>query len=525
MSLSGSNNEQKIWNYLYEKLKNAYGVAGIMGNMMAESGLRPNNLQNSYEKTLGYTDDSYTAAVDNGSYTNFVYDKAGYGLVQWTYWSLKKGLYDYVKASGKSIGDLEIQLEFLCKQLSESYSAVWNACKTAKSVLEASNAMLLKFERPADQSSAVQAKRASYGQAFYDKYAAKSQATNTNTTTSSTEAQLRSKVANWLKQYVGIKEGSAEHKAILAVYNNSKLCPRYTMTVNDAWCATAVSAAFIACGLAGASGSGKLFQCVECSCQNMISKAMTQGIWVENDAYVPKVGDVIMYDWQDSGVGDNTGVADHVGIVFAVSGSTLKIIEGNKSDTVSYRNLSVNGRYIRGYITPNYAKATGSSSSSTPSNNTTPVVKPTNKTFPATPFTVKVIISDLNYRSSGSMSGKVLGQTGKGSFTITEVNSDGWGKLKSGAGWIYLGNSEYCTIGSTVKSNATQDIFKAYKVKVTADVLNIRKGAGVGYAKTGQIKDKGIYTIVAESSGSGATKWGKLKSGAGWISLDYCKKV
>lgn len=123
------------------------------------------------------------------------------------------------------------------------------------------------------------------------------------------------------------------------------------------------------------------------------------------------------------------------------------------------------------------------------------------------------------------MSGKVLGQTGKGSFTITEVNSDGWGKLKSGAGWIYLGNSEYCTIGSTVKSNATQDIFKAYKVKVTADVLNIRKGAGVGYAKTGQIKDKGIYTIVAESSGSGATKWGKLKSGAGWISLDYCKKV
>ena len=78
----------------------------------------------------------------------------------------------YVQAKGTSIGDLETQLEFLCKQLSESYaSTVWNVCKTATSVIQASNAMLLKFERPADQSLAVQTKRASYGQTYYDKYA------------------------------------------------------------------------------------------------------------------------------------------------------------------------------------------------------------------------------------------------------------------------------------------------------------------------------------------------------------------
>ena len=143
-----------------------------MGNMYAESGLRPNNLQNSYEKKLGYTDSSYTSAVDKKVYTNFVYDKAGYGLVQWTYWSLKRDLLAYVQAKGTSIGDLETQLEFLCKQLSESYaSTVWNVCKTATSVIQASNAMLLKFERPADQSLAVQTKRASYGQTYYDKYA------------------------------------------------------------------------------------------------------------------------------------------------------------------------------------------------------------------------------------------------------------------------------------------------------------------------------------------------------------------
>ena len=109
MALTGNTNEEKIWNYLYAKLGNAYGVAGIMGNMYAESGLRPNNLQNSYEKKLGYTDSSYTSAVDKKVYTNFVYDKAGYGLVQWTYWSLKRDLLAYVQAKEVSIGDLETQ--------------------------------------------------------------------------------------------------------------------------------------------------------------------------------------------------------------------------------------------------------------------------------------------------------------------------------------------------------------------------------------------------------------------------------
>lgn len=102
MSLVGTTNEEKIWNYLYQKLGNAYGVAGVMGNMYAESALNPKNLQNTYETKLGYTDDSYTAAVDNGTYTNFVKDSAGYGLVQWTYWSLKQDLLNYVKSKNVS---------------------------------------------------------------------------------------------------------------------------------------------------------------------------------------------------------------------------------------------------------------------------------------------------------------------------------------------------------------------------------------------------------------------------------------
>lgn len=117
MALKGNTVEEQIWNFLKGKGLNNYGIAGLMGNLYAESGLKATNLQNSYEKKLGMTDDSYTTSVDNGDYTNFVCDSAGYGLAQWTYWSRKQNLLDFVRSKGKSIGDLETQLEFLWKEL------------------------------------------------------------------------------------------------------------------------------------------------------------------------------------------------------------------------------------------------------------------------------------------------------------------------------------------------------------------------------------------------------------------------
>ena len=145
----------------------------------------------------------------------------------------------------------------------------------------------------------------------------------------------------------------------------------------------------------------------------------------------------------------------------------------------------------------------------------------TTNNFPAVPFTVNVKIDDLNYRSQPSMEGAVKGQTGKGEFTIAEVNN-GWGKLKSGVGWIWLGNPQYCTINDTVKESTP--VFSPYKVRVSIKDLNIRKGPGTNYASNG-FCPVGVYTIIEESDGAGATKWGKLKSGAGWISLDYAKRV
>ncbi len=171
MSLTGKNNAEKIWNFLTAAGLNVFGAAGLMGNLFAESGLRPDNLQNSYERKLGMTDDGYTKSVDDGSYANFVNDKAGYGLAQWTYRSRKQGLLEFARSKKKSIGDLETQLQFLYKELSESYKPVLNVLKSATSVRAASNAVLLNFERPEDQSASVQAKRAGYGQGYFEKYA------------------------------------------------------------------------------------------------------------------------------------------------------------------------------------------------------------------------------------------------------------------------------------------------------------------------------------------------------------------
>ncbi len=165
-------NEQRIWNFLLNKIGNAFGVAGLMGNLKAESSLRPNNLQNTYEKKLGMTDAEYTEAVDNGSYTNFVKDSAGYGLAQWTYWTRKQKLLAFAKAKGASIGDLDMQMEFLWEELG-SYKAVKSALIGAKSIREASDIVLTKYEKPANQSETVKMKRAKYGQQYYDQFAGK----------------------------------------------------------------------------------------------------------------------------------------------------------------------------------------------------------------------------------------------------------------------------------------------------------------------------------------------------------------
>lgn len=160
-----------IWDFLKEKGLSDCAVAGIMGNIYAESGLKATNLQNSFEKSLKMTDAEYTAAVDSGEYDNFVRDGAGYGYFQWTWWSRKDRLLAFARETGRSIGDPAMQLDFFWNELQSDYPGAVNALKIASSVLEASNVILFQYERPADQGEAVQQKRAAYGEGYFKKYA------------------------------------------------------------------------------------------------------------------------------------------------------------------------------------------------------------------------------------------------------------------------------------------------------------------------------------------------------------------
>lgn len=165
-----------------------------------------------------------------------------------------------------------------------------------------------------------------------------------------TENELRNLLVNTAKTYINVNMGTAKHTEIVNLYNAIKPLPvGYKLKTSDNWCAGFVSAMAAKCGLLGVIPA-------ECSCPRQIEAWKKKGCWVENDAYTPKHGDIIYYDWQDNGAGDNTGVADHVGIITAVSNGNITVIEGNTGSPshVGYRTIKVNGKFIRGYGVPNY---------------------------------------------------------------------------------------------------------------------------------------------------------------------------
>ena len=162
-----------------------------------------------------------------------------------------------------------------------------------------------------------------------------------------TEQDLRQRCADIISAWLGATRGSATHLEILRIYNtHTPLARGYKVQVGDAYCATTASACYIEAGIADYTGT-------ECGCDKFIEIARKKGIWQENDAYVPGIGDACLYDWDDSGSGDNRGSADHIGIVVRSGGGTFDVVEGNGSGgRVVKRTMTVNGRYIRGFICP-----------------------------------------------------------------------------------------------------------------------------------------------------------------------------
>ena len=444
MPLIGKTTEEKIWNYLKAQGLNDFGAAGLMGNLQAESGLRTNNLQNSFENApaktggVGYTDASYTAAADKGTYASFAGDRAGYGLAQWTYPTRKQALLNFVKTMGRSISDLEAQLGFLVTELAGSFPRVLAALKSAASVQEASDCVLLGFERPADQSQGVKDKRTAMGQAFYNKFA-KGSADTMGFTNSSL----------------------ATVKMISPNKNSPRNKPIDIITIH----------CFV--GQVTAKRGCEVFQPAskKASCNYVIGLDAGIGLCVEEKDR----------SWcTSSAANDNRAVtievASDTAHPYAVTAKAYAALLDLVTD-ICRRNGKRKLLWLGD-------KA---------------------KTLAYKPAADEMLLTVHRWYAAKACPGEYL-------FSRQGAIAEEVTKRLGGAAAVIPDPPHTATT------------FEPYRVRVTATNLNIRKSHTTDSASAGYIKP-GVYTIVEEADGKGATRWGKLKSGAGWISLDYAKKV
>lgn len=440
--------EKTIWEYLKAQGLTDAGAAGLMGNLYAESGLRPNNLQNSYEGKLGMADAEYTEMVDRGTYANFGNDRAGYGLAQWTYPSRKAALLAYAKAAGKSIGDLEMQLGFLMQELSTGYKTVLNVLRTTVSVREASDIVLLQFERPADQSEARRKQRAEYGQKYFDKYAKKGGGvmgfTNSSLATvrmiSPNRTPNRNHAIDTITIHCFVGQVTAKRGCEVFQPSSRKASCNYVVGYDGSiglcveekdrsWCSGGTDKKGNPIRVNGISGSSNDYQAVT--------------IEVASDTKHP-------YTITDKAM---AALIELCTDICRRNGIKQLLWKGDKTlvGRVAQQNLTVHRWFA-------------------------------NKACPG----------DYIYERLGDIAAKVNAKLGV-SFAPT--------------------------------TPAIPESKVPYKVRITATDLRIRKGPGTNTAIVQKAIAPGVHTIVSEATGEGATKWGKLKSGVGWVSLDYCKKL
>ena len=440
--------EKTIWEYLKAQGLTDAGTAGLMGNLYAESGLRPNNLQNSYEGKLGMADAEYTEMVDRGTYANFGNDRAGYGLAQWTYPSRKAALLAYAKAAGKSIGDPEMQLGFLMQELSTGYKTVLNVLRTTVSVREASDIVLLQFERPADQSEARRKQRAEYGQKYFDKYAKKGGGvmgfTNSSLATvrmiSPNRTPNRNHAIDTITIHCFVGQVTAKRGCEVFQPSSRKASCNYVVGYDGSiglcveekdrsWCSGGTDKKGNPIRVNGISGSSNDYQAVT--------------IEVASDATHP-------YAITEKAM---AALIELCADICRRNGIKQLLWEGDKTlvGKVARQNLTVHRWFA-------------------------------NKACPG----------DYIYERLGDIAAKVNAKLG---------------------------------VSSTPTAPAVPDSKVPYKVRITATDLRIRQNPSTDAAIVQKAIKPGVYTIVSEATGKGATLWGKLKSGAGWVSLDYCKKL
>lgn len=166
-------------------------------------------------------------------------------------------------------------------------------------------------------------------------------------------AEERARLCQAARSHLGTREGDGDYLAMVERYNAIRPLPRgYRLRPGDPWCAAFVSALGAECGL-------EEVLLPECSCEAMIRLYRQAGRWEERDDFLPSPGDLVFYDWQDDGLGDCAGAADHVGLVLSVRDGRMEVAEGNLSHAVGLRSIGLNARFLRGFARPDYGGEPG----------------------------------------------------------------------------------------------------------------------------------------------------------------------
>lgn len=464
--LKGDTIEEKVWNYLLFNINNEFGVAGLMGNLYAESGLKSTNLQNSFEKKLNMSDEAYTIEVDTGLYDNFINDKAGYGIAQWTYNTRKQALLEYAMKQGVSIGNLQMQLDFLIKELQSNFKQVWNGLIFATSVKEASNLVLTKFEKPSDQSTVVKNKRAEYSQNFYNNFKNAKSITTTQ--------------KNFQTYPITITQNNG-------ITNTTYKYQRPIEYIVIHYTAGTTSQSGSAINLANAARNNNISTSAE--------------FYVDDTTIVQYISEIEnRYSWSVGGNKYTTMSTSLGGKFYGKCTNTNSInieICNEKINKKSYKNTDTDWYFTDAAV---------------------------NNAIGLTRYLMDKYNIDIEHVI---MHHQVTGKCCPYPWTYNETALKGWrdflSKVENAKPKVTV--TTKVSVNSKNSNNAeikneTYNAAAAFLITINCAALNVRKGPDISYSIVSVIKDKNKYTIVEEKNG-----WGKLKSGLGWINLKYTKKI
>ena len=547
-----------IWDFLKKEGFSDFGVAGLMGNLDAESALRPNNLQDTYSRSLGLSDAEYTTKVDNGTYTNFVRDSAGYGLAQWTYWSRKENLLNYAKSKKKSIGDLEMQLEFLVQELKTSYkNSVYNILVNATTVQQASDVVLMNFERPAN-AAAQKSKRAAMGQVYYDKYAKGVE--NTTMATNTYKKGQKTKLSENFNSSEFDCHGSGCCSETII---NPKLV-EYVQQIRDHFGKSITVTSGYRCPthnkrVGGATGSRHS--------KGDAADIVVSGVAPREVAkYAESIGikGIGLYETNADGHFTHIDTRDVKSFWYGQNEAKRTTFGGStpaptptpapqpsiNNDVLSIGDTGEDVRELQEWLVKlGYNVGSKGPDGDFGSKTYAAVIDFQRKNNldddgivgPLTKKAIKEAVDKMDKNVIISEEEELKLEVGTAvMLTKDAVFTNG----KSIASWLFGKklyirkiNGDDITV-STVQSGAVNGIvnkkylekyddsliaapgFDEYVVMITGDVVNVRAGASTKYKVNTQVKQHQLYTIIDEKDG-----WGRLKNGSGWICLDFAKKI